>query len=161
MVEEWHRLDSRNPGDWLLVPEVIRRLQLFILEEYGRIPRDFVKNFIAHFAAWAVQADQVRMAVWVGLEGGRVVAHTLVEVSTWHGETVLSVEQHASDKGHPYTREACLGIDREMVEWGRALGVTEMRTVARSPVLARVYRSLYGWREVVGRTFMRRDLICR
>lgn len=140
------------------MPQVVRRTQEFLLFEYGKIPRDFVKNFLAHFVAWSTCPDQARMGCWVGLEDGVVVAHTLAEVSHWHGEMILSVEQHASDKGHPYPREACLGIDREMVEWGRSLGVVEMRTVARTPILARVYRTLYGWKVIVGRTYLRRTL---
>jgi hypothetical protein len=141
------------------MPQVRERIERFAAEEYGSCPPRLVLDFWMHWLAQAINPVQCRLAVWARVEEDlKVSGHVMAEICDDHGVPFVAITQTTSDPGYPFDAASNRATWDEIEAWGRQFGCVEVRTLARTPAVARLDRRLYGLVPVEGRVPMRKEL---
>jgi hypothetical protein len=119
--------------------------------------RDTDPTELWKFLSMSFAAGNPEVMLIAVCQGAVMVGHMIAFVTDWFGRKGVNVLQYEIDDGCQQDLDKIKGMFDAVCDWARAIGASEVRCVADSPQLARVYRMFYGF-EGGDRILMRKEL---
>lgn len=138
MSVELIRLDRKLDRAWALLPQVAARILDFGVR-MGQADIDLLVKKVE--AAFVVPMDTV--AVWLAVDGERVLGHLLAVEDDWAGQKIGFVLQLSMDGGR-VPEDVRRLANQELEAWARGHGYRKLLMLTRRGAF-RAWRRLYGF----------------
>ena len=143
-------LHASLPDAWGFMPRVLMRIKAFCREHS---PEENPEG-LAALCTVAFVHPRPAWRMYAGVRGDVVVGHALASFSSWLGSSWVTVHQYQTDETFP--PEQIRAHIRDMEEWGRSMGATELRAVVATDSRARAFSRFYGMQP--WKTLLRREI---
>lgn len=117
------RLSPGDPTGWAIFPFVLGRMQRFSERHHPETNTGAMCQYVRQH--WAVETNQV--ALWVALDGVKLVGHCLATLHHEWGTPIVMVVQTELDAGLRVPLHLRLALLSELDTWAREHGATRVK----------------------------------
>jgi hypothetical protein len=121
--------------------EFIRRVERFCEKYESESDLDVLFESITE----SYYSDRPGIICYLGVENGISVAHSMISLEQFFGHHYINMLQYWRDPSVKVPYKIKEMVFREIIKWGREMGIDDMRIWARNEEVAQLFENVYGF----------------